>query len=199
VDTESAEKVKEEVENAHNKTEAKKAGKDAKNFAKRSTVFDTILKIYRTEGAAALYEGVWGEIFKGFFSHGITMIVKERIHKLIIQTYYAILKALNNYPSPSKLASQAGVAIQDAGEKAGYMVKEGYESAAERVGDMVESGKEVMGVGAERAGVVGSNAIEVTKNAEDMASKEAGHLLGNAQDMLGGKIEEVGKGIRTEK
>lgn len=44
VDTESAEKLK--------------------AFAKRSTVFDTILKIYRTEGAAALHEGVYGEILK---------------------------------------------------------------------------------------------------------------------------------------
>jgi hypothetical protein len=199
VHTNSAEKVKEEVEHAHNRTEAEKARKDAKNVAKRSTVFDTILKIYRTDGAAGLYEGVWGEILKGFFSHGITMIVKESIHKLIIQTYYIILKALNKYPSPSELANQAGVVIQDASEKAGHMVKEGYESAAERVGDMVESGKEAMGVGPERAGVMGNNAIEVTKNAEDLASKEAGHLLGNAQDMLGGNIEEVGKGIKTEK
>ncbi|KAE9367726.1 putative peroxisomal adenine nucleotide transporter 1 [Stipitochalara longipes BDJ] len=199
VDTKSAEKVKEQVENAHNKTEAEKAGKDAKNVARRSTVFDTILKIYRTEGAAALYEGVWGEILKGFFSHGITMIVKESIHKLIIQTYYVILKALNKYPSPSELATQAGVAIQDAGGKAGEMVKEGYEAASERVGDLVESGKEAIGVGTERAGVVGNNTIEVAKNAEDLASKEAGHLLGNAQDMLGGKIEKVGKGIKTDK
>jgi hypothetical protein len=45
---------------------------------------------------------------------------------------------------------------------------------------------------------VGSNAIEVTKNAEDLASKEAGHLLDNAQDMLGDKIEKVGKGIKIE-
>jgi hypothetical protein len=78
------------------------------------------------------------------------------------------------------------------------MVKEGYEGVAERVGDMVESGKEAMGVGVERGGVVGSNAIEVTKNAEDLASKEAGHLLDNAQDMLGDKIEKVGKGIKIE-
>jgi hypothetical protein len=198
VNTESAEDVKGEVDHALNKTEAEKAGKDAKNVVKRRTVFDTILKIYRTEGAAALYEGIWGEILKGFFSHGITMIVKESIHKLIIQTYYIILKALDKYPSPSELTNQAGVAIQDAGEKAGHMVKEGYEGIAERVGYMVESGKEAMGVGVERGGVVGSNAIEVTKNAEDLASKEAGHLLGNAQDMLGDKIEKVGKGIKTE-
>jgi hypothetical protein len=217
VDPDSAEKVKEEVEQAHNKSEGVKAGKDMKNVAKSSTVFYAILKIYRTEGAAALYEGVWGEILKGFFSHGITMIVKESIHKLIIQTYYIILKTLNKYPSPSELASQAGVAIQDAGEKAGDMVKEGYEGVAERVGSVVESGKEAVGVGAEtvgdtvesgkqamgggaeRAVVVGSNATEIAKNAEDLASKEAGHLLGNAQDMLGGKIEEVGKGIKTNK
>jgi hypothetical protein len=216
VDTGSAEKVKGEVEQACNKSEGVKAGRDMKNVAKRSTVFDTVLKIYRTEGAAALYEGVWGEILKGFFSHGITMIVKESIHKLIIQAYYNILKALNKYPSPSELANQAGVAIQDAGEKAGEMVKGGYEATAERVGGMVESGKEAVGagaervgdivesgkqaigVGAERAGVAGSNTTEVAKNAEDLASKEAGHLLGNAQDMLGGKIEEVGKGIKTD-
>jgi Mitochondrial carrier protein len=197
INPDSAEKVKEEVENAHNKSEAEKAGKDVKNVAKRSTVFDTILKIYRTEGAAALYEGVWGEILKGFFSHGITMIVKESIHKLIIQTYYIILKALNKYPSPSELANQAGVAMQDASEKAGEMVKDGYGVAVERVGNLYESGKEAMGVGAERAGVVENDAIEVAKNAEDLASKEAGHLLGNAQDMLGGKIEEAGKGIKS--
>jgi Mitochondrial carrier protein len=198
VDKESAEKVKEEVEQAQNKTDGKKVGKKAKNVANRSTVFDTILKIYRNEGTAALYEGVWGEILKGFFSHGITMIVKESIHKLIIQTYYIILRALNKYPSTSELANQAGVAIQDAGEKAGHMVKDGYEGITERVGSMVESGKEAIGVGAERAAVMGNNSIEVTKNAQDLASKEAGHLLGNAQDMLGGKIEELGKGIKTE-
>jgi hypothetical protein len=198
IDTDSAEEVKGEVEHALNKTEAEKAGKDAKKVAKRRTVFGTILKIYRIEGAPALYEGIWGEILKGFFSHGITMIVKESIHKLIIQAYYIILKALDKYPSPSELANQTEVAIQDAGEKVGHMVKEGYEGVAERVGDMVESGKEAMGVGVERGGVVGSNAIEVTKNAEDLASKEAGHLLGNAQDMLGDKIEKVGKGIKIE-
>jgi len=205
IDTDSAEEVKGEVEHALNKTEAekagkdaKKAGKDAKKVVKRRTVFGTILKIYRTEGASALYEGIWGEILKGFFSHGITMIVKESIHKLIIQAYYIILKALDKYPSPSELANQTEVAIQDAGEKVGHMVKEGYEGVAERVGDMVESGKEAMGVGVERGGVAGSNVIEVTKNAEDLASKEAGHLLGNAQDMLGDKIEKVGKGIKIE-
>jgi hypothetical protein len=226
VDPSSAEKVKDEVEHIHTASEAQK---DAKNIAK-STVFHTILKIYREEGASALYEGVWGEIFKGFFSHGITMLLKESIHKLIIQSYYLILKALNKYPSPTELANQAGVAIQDGAERAGEMVREGYENASEavsgavesvsdaaertraramlkdgyenaagRVSAAMESGKEAVGIAVERAGGKGDNATKVVEAANDYASKDAGHLLGNAQEMLSGKIEEVGKGIKPEK
>jgi len=123
------------------------------------------------------------------------MIVKERIHKLIIQTYYIILKALNKYPSPTELASQAQQAISDGAGKTGELMKEGYGTFTGRVGNVVDSGK----MAAERAGVIGNNATEVTKSAEDLASKDAGHLLGNAQEMLGGKIEEVGKGIKGVK
>jgi len=207
VDPPSAEKVKSEVESAETSSEIKRTGKDATAVAKRSTVFHTILKIYKEEGPAALYEGVFGEILKGFFSHGVTMLLKESIHKLIIQTYYAVLKAMKRYPSPSQFAQDAGSAVQDAGGKAGSafqnagtrageMAKDSYQGLSEKVGDMMETGKQVVGVGVERAGVVGSNASEFTKNANEYASKEAGHLLGNAQEMLGGKIEEVGKGIK---
>lgn len=185
-----------EVENVDNKSEAKKAGRDAKKFAKSSTAFDTVLKIYRTEGAAALYEGVWGEIFKGFFSHGITMLIKESVHKLIIQMYYLVLKALNKYPSPSELARQAGQTVQGAGERAGEIMKEGYNNVTGAVGNMVGTTKDTAGVATERVGVVGNNATEAAKTANDYASKEAGHLLGNAQEQLGGKIEKVGQGIK---
>merc|ERR1712230_228526 len=141
-------------------------------LAKDSTVFSTILRIYRTEGASALYEGVWGEIFKGFLTHGTTMIIKEQIHKLIIQLYYMVLKALNKYPSPSELAKQAGDAVQDAGEKAGQYVVNAREKG---------------GITTERAGVVANNTTEAAKTAEDFSAKEAGNLLGNAQDMMGQK------------
>jgi hypothetical protein len=209
VDPSSAEKVKIEASEADNTDEAKKAGQDAKAVAKRSTVFHTILQIYKEDGPAALYEGVWGEILKGFFSHGVTMLLKESIHKLIIQTYYLVLKALKKYPSPSQLASDAGSAVQDAGAKAGdaiqsaasstgEMAKDGYTSVSEIVGNAVESGKEIAGTVAERVGVIGNNTTEFTKNANEYASKEAGHLLGNAQEMLGGKIEEMGKVIKSE-
>lgn len=72
-----------------------------------SNVFTTILHIAQTEGISALYEGLDGEVLKGFFSHGITMIVKEAMHKLVIRLYYTILKLLSKYPSPLELAALA--------------------------------------------------------------------------------------------
>lgn len=239
VDPASAKKVKDEVKHIDNEKDVKQAGHGVKTFAKQSTVFNTVMQIYRTEGAAGLYEGLGGEILKGFFSHGMTMLIKESVHKFIIQAYYLILKALDKYPSPGQLATQAGTVIQDAGEKvqdlaqegyknvseqagnAGEMLQEGYKSVSgqaivvadnskelvgnaikdgkEAVSGAIESGKDAIGVGTEKAAVVGSNAKESTINASDVHTQGAGHLMGNAQEMLGGKIEEVGQGIKPAK
>ena len=84
-------------------------------------VFTTILHIIHTEGLGGLYEGLGGEVLKGFFSHGITMIVKDAAHKIVIQLYYAILKLLRRYPSPQELAEaakeQAGQMADDVATK----------------------------------------------------------------------------------
>jgi len=191
--------VKSEASSIHSEKDAEKIGKDVEKVAIRSTVFSMILRIYREEGIGGLYEGVWGEILKGFFSHGITMIVKESIHKLIIQTYYLVLKAMKRFPTPEQLASQAGEVVKDGSERVGGVVKGGVEKAGEIVKDGYENGKDVAAAVGERVGVVGTNTSEAAKTANDYASKEAGHLLGNAQEMLGGKIEDLGKGIKPEK
>ncbi len=204
--------------------EAKTASKNLKRTAARSTVFSTILHIYRTEGPQALYEGVWGEILKGFFSHGITMLVKEAIHKAIIQLYFFLLRAVKRMPTAGEAANQAQemaqnatVQAQEAGAKAGEMaqsaygkaaegVSGAYNSAAQTVGGVVDGAKGQFetqkgnaGEVYERGKVVGNNATAVAGSGADLASKEAGHLLGNAQEMLGRNIEEVGKGIRPGK
>ncbi len=87
-----------------------------------SNVFTTILQVIQTEGISALYEGLGGEVLKGFFSHGITMIVKEAVHKLVIRLYYTVLKLLRRYPSPQELAAsvkeQAGEVMSNMEEKA---------------------------------------------------------------------------------
>lgn len=86
-----------------------------------SNVFSIILRIAQEEGVSALYEGLGGEILKGFFSHGITMIVKEAVHKLVIQLYYTMLKLLRKYPSPQQLAKpvkeQAEIILDNTEEK----------------------------------------------------------------------------------
>ena len=72
-------------------------------IAVRRTVFSTILHIAQTEGISALYEGLGGEVLKGFFSHGITMLVKDAVHTSIIKLYYALLTLLNRARSHPSL------------------------------------------------------------------------------------------------
>lgn len=69
-----------------------------------SNVLKRISDILRIEGVGALYEGLEGEILKGFFSHGTTMLLKDIIHKAIILVYFAILKVYRRYSSTVKIA-----------------------------------------------------------------------------------------------
>ncbi|KAL8829764.1 MAG: hypothetical protein Q9170_006029 [Blastenia crenularia] len=83
----TSEKVQNESSSAAEKAKAKTP----------SNVFSTILQIARSEGLSALYEGLGGEVLKGFFSHGLTMIVKQIMHRSIIQLYYAMLRLLKRF------------------------------------------------------------------------------------------------------
>lgn len=152
------------------------------------------------------------------------MLVKEAAHKFIIQLYFLLLRALKRMPTAGEavdqaqeMAQNASARAQEAGAKAGEMaqsaygkaaegVSGAYNSAAQTVGDVVdgakgqfETQKRNLGDVSERVKVVGSNASSMAKSGTDMASQEAGHLLGNAQEMLGKNSEEVVKGIRPAK
>ena len=59
-----------------------------------NTVFGTVHRIFRTEGFGALYEGLGGEVTKGFFSHGITMMLKDSMLSIIIRLYMLLSKLL---------------------------------------------------------------------------------------------------------
>ncbi|WYZ40300.1 hypothetical protein EsH8_IV_000641 [Colletotrichum jinshuiense] len=50
-----------------------------------NSVLAIVLSIARTEGIAALYGGLQGEVLKSFFSHGLTMASKGIIHKFVIR------------------------------------------------------------------------------------------------------------------
>jgi hypothetical protein len=155
--------------------EAKKAASQTRRSAAHATVFTTIMRIYRTEGIGALYEGVWGEILKGFFSHGITMLVKETVHKTIIQLYYYILRLLNRFPSPSEAVGQAQDAVsgvnnsaQEAVAKGGQYAQDAYERAASTVqsayqGSTAKVGS-VVGNATEKISTVGQSQPHGTEN-----------------------------------
>ena len=59
-----------------------------------NTVFGTVHRIFRTEGLGALYEGLGGEVTKGFFSHGITMMLKDSMLSIIIRLHMLLSKLL---------------------------------------------------------------------------------------------------------
>lgn len=51
------------------------------------TVFGVILRIIKKEGLRALYDGLQGELLKGFLSHGLTMVTKGLFHRLVIRLW----------------------------------------------------------------------------------------------------------------
>ncbi|KHO00865.1 peroxisomal adenine nucleotide transporter 1 [Metarhizium album ARSEF 1941] len=51
------------------------------------TVFGIIIRIITREGLRALYDGLPGELLKGFLSHGLTMVTKGLIHRLVIRLW----------------------------------------------------------------------------------------------------------------
>ena len=52
------------------------------------SIFGTIFTIVEREGWRSLYEGLALELTKSFFSHGITMAVKQAIQRLLVRTWY---------------------------------------------------------------------------------------------------------------
>lgn len=64
----------------------------------KETIFGTVKRIRRNEGTGALYDGLQGELLKAFFSHGVTMVSKDVVHKLLFRLYWAILGWLMRHP-----------------------------------------------------------------------------------------------------
>ncbi|ETS76062.1 hypothetical protein PFICI_13006 [Pestalotiopsis fici W106-1] len=80
-------------------------GRALHKFAQQS-VFGTIAKISRTEGVGALYDGVHGELLKGFFSHGTTMLAKSLIHKLLFKLYLLLARILQQWRAKERHRSR---------------------------------------------------------------------------------------------
>ncbi|RYP23726.1 hypothetical protein DL767_008740 [Monosporascus sp. MG133] len=63
----------------------------------RGTVFSTLVQTARAEGVGALYDGVQGELLKGFLSHGTTMLAKDAVHKLLLRLSLLVAGLLREF------------------------------------------------------------------------------------------------------
>jgi hypothetical protein len=111
-----------------------------------SGVFAMVARILQNEGLLALYSGLEFEMSKGFLSHGLTMLLKERIHKVVIQTYYMVLKLLRRYPASDATGMMAAGArlVQNTvtGKRAGRPPSKKLEEALESIQELYEHARE---------------------------------------------------------
>lgn len=97
-------------------------------------ILSSVLTIARTDGTSGLYAGLQGEILKGFFSHGFTMLAKDVVYTSIIKSYYLLLMLARRYPSPEDLIERA----REQAEEYSEVAREGARDLAERTKETAE-------------------------------------------------------------
>ncbi|PFH59747.1 hypothetical protein XA68_11928 [Ophiocordyceps unilateralis] len=60
------------------------------------TVIGVLFRIIRKEGRRALYDGLQGELIKGFLSHGLTMLIKGLFYRLSVRLWLALRPRLRS-------------------------------------------------------------------------------------------------------
>jgi hypothetical protein len=170
--------------------------------ARQRTVFSTILRIAQTEGLAGLYQGLGAEVLKGFFSHGITMLMKDRIHTVIISLYYTIQKALATSPSPSEIAKSASDSAHNAYEQGKEQASDAYAKSVEVAGNATESVRGVVADGTqqaqgllekgkEQASEAYTKSVEAVNHATESAKGAVADGSHYAQDLVGKGREQA--------
>lgn len=120
-------------------------------------IISTVLTIARTEGVSGLYAGLSGEVLKGFFSHGFTMLAKDAVYASVVKSYYLFLIVLRKYPSPDEIIEQARKQVEEYAEAASEGVKDVAEKAKAGTEEVLDSHS-------------GNVAVDMTSNAENAAN-----------------------------
>jgi hypothetical protein len=97
-------------------------------------ILSTVAAIAREDGIPGLYAGLQGEVLKGFFSHGFTMLAKDAVYATIVKGYYLLLMLSRRYPSPEELMQRA----REQAEEYTEMAREGARDLAERTKEGAE-------------------------------------------------------------
>ncbi|CAG8892150.1 unnamed protein product [Penicillium egyptiacum] len=119
-------------------------------------ILSTVATIARTDGIPGLYAGLHGEVLKGFFSHGFTMLAKDAVYSFIIKSYYLLLMLGRRYPTPDELIQRA----REQAEEYTEIAREGARHLAERT---KEGAEEVLNANS------GGNAVDMTSDSAGAA------------------------------
>lgn len=138
--------------------------------AARATIFSTLLTISQTEGPLALYEGLHVEVLRAFFSHGLTMVVKQMIQRMLVRAYYILSIIMGRYKrrrnaSAQRLAEKAKASVEyynlamarasDKMDEAGQTIGRKANETAEFVGEYIQEDEELGESWKELYGTVG--------------------------------------------
>ena len=111
---------------------------EKKRRAARATVLSTVLTIIKTEGTSALYQGLQVEVIRAFFSHGLTMSVKQIVQRFLVKAYYILAILSNRYRG--KLGAGGGKRFRDRAKTS----VEYYNLAMARVGERIDQASEAV-------------------------------------------------------
>ena len=194
-------------------SESEKLERPASRAARmrQRTVFSTILRIAQTEGLWAVYQGLGAEVLKGFFSHGITMLMKDRIHSAIISLYYTVSQSLQKSPGADELAKNASEGAKDVFERGKSQASEVYaksvevkDNVTEKISEVTKEGsqqaQEVIERSKEQAGELYSRGAKAAETASSTlqgvmqsGSQQAADLLEASKDAARSTIQQTGE------
>ncbi|KAL2849536.1 mitochondrial carrier domain-containing protein [Aspergillus pseudoustus] len=146
-------------------------GDDSDEFFFMPSIISNVITIARTEGVTALYAGLRGEVLKGFFSHGFTMVAKDAVYALIVRSYYLVLVLTRRYPSPEELLERARERAEEYAEAAREGAKDLAEKARSGTEELLDSH-------------TGNVAVDMTSSTspidvDALASNETAELVGD--------------------
>ncbi|PGG97660.1 hypothetical protein GX51_07228 [Blastomyces parvus] len=157
------------------------------------TILHAIYSIARTEGFAALYAGLSGDVFRGFFSHGIAMLAKDTVYRLVVRTYYLLLMMMRRYPSPEELLARAKARAEEVAEEMREGAGELAAKAGEKAGDV--KGAVVRGV-AGMSGIVGK-AADGTAEVKSRMVEDVYEDSNATAEMVGEYVEDEAEEWRS--
>ncbi|OAT09974.1 mitochondrial carrier protein [Blastomyces gilchristii SLH14081] len=165
------------------------------------TILHAIYSIARTEGFAALYAGLSGDVLRGFFSHGIAMLAKDTVYRLVVRAYYLLLRIVRRYPSPEELLARARARAEEVAvemrEGAGELAAKAGEKAGDVKGAVVKGMAGMSGIGSGRAAGIIGKVADGTAEVKSRVVEDVYEDSNATAEMVGEYVEDEAEEWRS--